>query len=165
MIVASAGNTQMQSAVSQQAHREICLQAAAGMPPFGSGPQVSGSHMSNIAEVPICSARMHDAVLLYVLGGESLFVCTSGAAVARTGEEASSHGGAGAELEAMQSAASKRQRGPSGQATPSAVAQQSSQQQLSGHNQCVASLAWPSQGTIVSGSWDHSVCGSKQNGD
>eukprot|EP00891_Asterochloris_glomerata_P002010 jgi/Astpho2/2010/e_gw1.00038.127.1_t len=45
----------------------------------------------------------------------------------------------------------------SAQAASPTVHAEAPQQQLAGHTQCVAGVAWPETQTVISGSWDHSV--------
>ena len=45
----------------------------------------------------------------------------------------------------------------SAQASSAPVHSEAPQQQLAGHTQCVAGVAWPQAETVISGSWDHSV--------
>jgi len=77
---------------------------------------------------------------------------TAGADVAQAARDA-----VAVEPEAARSAAAKRRKGGAGEAAPSAVMEERSRQELSGHSQCSSSVAWPTVDTIFSGSWDHSV--------
>lgn len=77
---------------------------------------------------------------------------TAGAAFAEAARDA-----AAAETEAVRTAAAKRRKGAATEAAASAVVEERSQQELSGHSQCSSSVAWPTADTIFSGSWDHSV--------
>ena len=42
-------------------------------------------------------------------------------------------------------------------AVPAAPEEEEARAALTGHTQCVATVAWPSAGAVYSGSWDHSV--------
>lgn len=77
--------------------------------------------------------------------------------MAQAAEENGNGTAEAADADAAHTKGSKRQKGASGEAMRSAPAEQSSRIHLSGHTQCVASVAWPSESSIVSGSWDHSV--------
>ena len=41
---------------------------------------------------------------------------------------------------------------------PTAPVVEAAKQELGGHSQSVSSVAWPAAETIVSGSWDNTVC-------
>ena len=54
-------------------------------------------------------------------------------------------------------AARKKRKGEAGFTSAAAVAEPPSQAELQGHLQCVSGLAWPSDSTLYSCSWDHQV--------
>ena len=66
-----------------------------------------------------------------------------------------------AQADGTAGAAAKKRKGPVGDAAAAAngtvALELESQRLLAGHSQCVAAVAWPSAGTLVTGSWDHSV--------
>ena len=64
---------------------------------------------------------------------------------------------AGEDAAAAKGAGAKRRKGAAGEATPSAPAELTSRLELKGHSLCVSAVAWPAAGSLVSGSWDHSV--------
>jgi hypothetical protein len=80
----------------------------------------------------------------------------AGAAVLEASEAAA---GAAAELAPLSRsmAAKKRKAGSGGAAMPAAPLEEEARATLAGHTQCVAAVAWPTPGTLFSGSWDHSV--------
>ena len=55
-------------------------------------------------------------------------------------------------------AASADGDGDSAMAVPTAPPEEEARAALTGHSQCVATVAWPAAGVLYSGSWDHSVC-------
>ena len=59
---------------------------------------------------------------------------------------------------AKHEAGAKKKKGPAGAAVPAAPGVEASQQELTGHSQSVSSVVWPTAETIVSGSWDNTVC-------
>ncbi|KAK9830819.1 hypothetical protein WJX74_008517 [Apatococcus lobatus] len=81
-----------------------------------------------------------------------LFLWPTGAEVA-----ASALDGSAAAPVKPSSAARKKRKGEAGSAPAAAIAEPASQAELQGHLQCVSGLAWPSDGTLYSCSWDHQV--------
>ncbi len=59
---------------------------------------------------------------------------------------------------AKHEAGAKKKKGSAGAAVPAAPMVEASKQELGGHSQSVSSVAWPAAETIVSGSWDNTVC-------
>ena len=81
---------------------------------------------------------------------EFLVCLAAGSAVAERARDKTS-------AAAKHETSAKKKKGSVGAAVPSAPAAEASKQQLSGHSQAVASVAWPSSETIVSGGWDNTV--------
>lgn len=94
----------------------------------------------------LCLTGGWDGRLLLWRCGDSLLAAAEGGADAEGGEQ---------QANGRAAAAKKRRVGANGLAV--APHEEAPRQELSAHTQCVAGVAWPTEATAVTASWDHSV--------